>query len=507
MGKEQNVNEEKEEIKETKEEKQEQEDKPVRHRKKYVKKKRFKKINILGLISLICLSVFLVLFVRMGVLPLPYLIVSINLFIIFQVIGIVLINVKKKALKTIGIILLCLSILINGAGSYYLYHTNKFLDDSFGNDVLISTDTYYIVTSKTSGLTKDTIQNNVSYYDGTNKNEKALKKINEMYDVQMKPYVDLVLMFNDILANTANYMYIEKNQFNYVIELNDSLNKDDFVILDKIDIKTKTTIKKAEVKDTFNIYVGGVDFTENCVDFNMIISINTKTSAVVLTSIPRDYYIEAVGYNGAYDTLSFMGPYGIETSMKSIGKLFDIDIDYFIKLNTTSLVEVVDKVGGITYCSDEAFTTTHALVLDTYDDRGQKLHVDKGCQEINGIQALTIARERNAFVGRDRVRQENCRKILLAILKKLNNVNTIKNYTGILDSFSNLYETNIPKEVISNIAKTTLNNKGNWNITEQSVNGGDGFDYVHMSGLKSYVMIPDMNTVNAASSKIKGIVK
>lgn len=477
-------------------------------RKKYVKKKKFKKINILGLISLVLLSIFLVFFTRMNLLPLAYLIVLINIFIIIQIIGIVLINLKKKAVKIIGIILLVLTMLINGVGTYYLYHTNNFLDKSFGKNLLVTTNTYYIVTSKTSGLTKDTIQNDVSYYKGATNDDKALKKLNEMYNVVMKPYEDLSLMFNDILSNTTNYMYVEKSTFNYVIELDENLKKDDFVVLDKIDITTKTKMKKADVKDVFNIYIGGVDFTDNCMDFNMIVSINTKTSAMVLTSIPRDYYIETVGYNGRYDTLSFMAPYGVDVSMQSLGKFFDIDIDYFIKLKTTSLVEVVDKLGGITYCSDEAFTTTHAMILDSYDDtKGQKLHVDKGCQEVNGIQALTIARERNAFVGRDRVRQENCRKILLAIFNKLNNVNTIKNYTEILDSFSNLYETNIPKEVVSNLAKTTLNNKGNWNITEQSVNGGDGFDYVHMSSLKSYVMIPDMNTVNAAKEKIKGIVK
>ena len=137
------------------------------------------------------------------------------------------------------------------------------------------------------------------------------------------------------------------------------------------------------------------NFTNTNMDFNMIVSINTKTHEVLFTSMPRDYYIEVDGYNGKKDTLSYMGALGITTNMKSIEKLFNIKIDYYLSIKTTSLVRLVDEVGGINYCSDDAYTTTHAMILDSYDDtKGKKLFVkallEEGVDTIFGYPGGTV---------------------------------------------------------------------------------------------------------------------
>jgi LCP family protein required for cell wall assembly len=237
----------------------------------------------------------------------------------------------------------------------------------------------------------------------------------------------------------------------------------------------------------------------------MIASVNTKNHTVLLTSIPRDLYLKVAGYeDGRYEKLSFMNiNYGYELNRESLAQFLDTKIDYTILINTDSLVTVVDYVGGIDFCSDYEFMTTHALVKDTYNDVGKKLYVKKGCQHLNGIETLTVARERNSFPGRDRVRQENCRKILVEIIKKLISTDTIIHYNETLNTLSSLYETDIDEKIITNFAKDILANGNKWQIESQSIDGMDGKDRVHKGNAIDWVMYPDEATVRQAQENIK----
>ena len=217
-------------------------------------------------------------------------------------------------------------------------------------------------------------------------------------------------------------------------------------------------------------------------DFNMILSINTKNNTVLMTSIPRDYYLEVPGKNGLKDKLSFINAYGEDMNRKTLEKLFDTKIDYQVIFNTSSLVKITDYVGGIEFCSDKSYTTTHALIEDSYDDsKGVKFRVKKGCQHLNGIQTLTVARERLNLYGGDKARQENCQKIMLAIFKKLASSKTLVNYNETLNELSYLYETNISRSIVSSLISNYIDNPKDWTINYQIVDGTAGNDLVHSS--------------------------
>lgn len=141
---------------------------------------------------------------------------------------------------------------------------------------------------------------------------------------------------------------------------------------------TEARKKNANTK-RFNIYVGGADFA-NYMDFNMVATINTETHNILLTSIPRDLYLKVAGYDDErYEKLSFMNlNYGYESNRDSLAQFLNTDINYTLLINTDSLVTIVDYIGGIEFCSDYEFMTTHALVKDTYNDTvGKKLYVKK----------------------------------------------------------------------------------------------------------------------------------
>lgn len=472
---------------------------------KKTKKSHNNKINILSIIEIISLIIFNFLLLKIDLLSNKYTLILIATSIIITVLSIIFINLKNKAVKIIGIIIGIILILLSCTGSYFLYKGNTFLNESF-NNVSKETSTYYIVTSQSNKIdTKNDIKGNISYYKETVNVNKAIKKLQNDLNFKTNIYDNINGMFYDTLNNNIDLFLIDSASYHVIFELNKNLKEEDFKIVYKFDVKTKFTTNN-KTKEKFNIFIGGTDFA-GLMDYNAIVTVNTKTHEILLTSIPRDYYMEIYGMDGKKDTLSHMNSYGPDTNMKSLEQFFDTKIDYSIKINTKSLVGVVDAVGGITYCSDQSFTTSHALILDSYDDRGkQKLFIKKGCQELNGIETLTLARERMALVGRDRMRQKNCQKIIIAIFDKLKSTNSIANYNEILDSLSDLYTTTIPRDVISNIAKETLDG-AEWKIITQSVDGSDSTEFITIINGMGYAMIPTAEDVINAKIKINELLK
>lgn len=475
-----------------------------KYRQNRVKNGMFKTKIIMGIISLLSIITFIVFLFILNILPLKYIILITVILILLDALGIFLIDPKKKyKFNIIGMVILVLTTLLSAIGSYYLISTNNFLNKSFSKVSLEKT-TYYVVALKEKKLTKDDINGDIGVYSETVKLNKAMKKLKKKYDVSAKKYDDVGLMFDAIKKSDDEFMLMEKSSYEIIFSISKEYKKKDFDIIYQFDILTK---KKNEKKNTekFNIYFGGSDFS-GLRDFNMILSVNTKTHKILLTSIPRDYYIEVPGKGGRRDKLSFMSAYGTDTNREALEKLFDTNIDYSINVETTSLVDIVDYVGGIDFCSEYEYTTTHALTT-TDDDSGRKLYVKKGCQHVNGIEALTISRERNAFPGRDRVRQKNCQKILISIFKKLISTDTMLHYNETLNTLGKLYTTDVPKSIISDFAKDIINNGNKWKIETQSVDGSDKKDFVHLSNMTDWVMYPDEKTIQKAKVKMKKTLK
>lgn len=469
------------------------------------KKHHISKLNILSIIAVIVFSIFLYFLFSINILPTKYLILIILVVSILIILSIVFINLKKKVLKIIGVIILILSIILSGVGSYYLFYTNNFLNESF-NSVKKTVTTYYVVTSSDNKYSKKSdIKDTVYYYKDSANIKNVLKVVKEDLDVKTSSCDNVLSMVNDVVDKKIDFMLIDKSSYDIVLNLDNNISKKELKVVYKFNIE-KLQDKQENIKDTFNILISGKDFA-GLTDYNAIVTVNTNTHEILLTSIPRDYYMEIAGTNGKKDTLSHLFIYDEKVLEETLENFFDISIDYVVNVKAEGLVKVVDEVGGITYCSDQAFTTTHALILNDYNDAGkQKLYVKKGCQELNGIETLTVARERNAFVGRDRMRQKNCQKIIIAIFDKLKSTNSITNYNKILDVLGDSYSTNIPKELITNIAKDTIDGAA-WKVMTQSVDGSDKWDAdIAILNDKGYAMIPNTQDVINATNKINEVL-
>jgi LCP family protein required for cell wall assembly len=439
---------------------------------------------ILLIIVVLTIALTITLVLRLNILPNKYLILFVIGELILLLISLIQL-LKNRILKVIGIVISIISILINIFGLYYINNTNKFIQKNFTGDIK-NTSIYYIITNKENIETNIDNIEELMYYKYSYNIELAKTKLEYNYK-EIENIENLELNNEYLLIDENNYKLL-KEEYKIIYEFN-----------------IETTEKRVKTKEeSYNIFIGGRDFTRTLMDFNMIITINTKTKTILFTSIPRDYYIYVPDYN-MNDSLEFIGILKEQTTMKSLENLFDTKIDLYTSIYTEGLVEIVDLIGGIEYCSDKAFTTTHAKVLDTYNDSyGEKLTIKKGCQHLNGIETLTLARERKQ-VNSDRERQKNCSKIMQEIIKKLKTKETLTNYDELLNKVSDLYQTNIDKETMQKLVKSIINNK--YTVLEQSVDGTDGYNYIRLNSVRSYVMYPNKETVESAKAKIKETLK
>lgn len=463
-----------------------------------------KNIFSLFVLAIIGLAVYEV--IQLDVLPSKYLVLFLALEGCLFLLAFILFNIRKKVLIVFGLILYLLLMVGNFAGYFYLSKVNSYMKENLAKDTYTVKTNYYLVASKddkANSLKEINKKSLIYYYKHSRSVKKAIKELGK-YEYKS---IDTVIDALKNVKDNNEYLLIGEADYNYLFENTkvDIIKKEDYKIIHKFKVSDQIKVNK-EVLDSYNIYVNGLDFTGVMRDYNMIATVNTKTHKILLTSIPRDYYIDVPGYN-MKDTLMCLGSVDSEVSKEALEKLFNIKINYSINLNTNSLVGVVNAIDGVEFCSDYNFTTTHALVTDTYDDtKGKKLYVPKGCATYNGIEILTIARERNAFPGRDRYRQKNCRQILMNIAKKLASTTTLTNYDQVIASFDGLYTTDLNDKTIKQLIKTALED-ANFEIMEQSVDGTDGIGIGHLGTQEAWIMTPSMDTVNAASKKINQVLK
>lgn len=250
--------------------------------------------------------------------------------------------------------------------------------------------------------------------------------------------------------------------------------------------------------DTFTIYISGIDCFGSIArrsrsDVNILATVNTKTGQILLVSTPRDYYVPLSISNGIPDKLTHAGIYGIDVSKDTLAMLYDIDIDYYFRVNFDGFKDIIDALGGITVNTERAFTAFSSL------------YFPKGENHLDGESALHYARERYSLPGGDGDRGKHQMEVVKGVVDKMLSPALLKNYTGVLNSLSGSFETNIPYETIASLVKDQLSSGRKWNITTYSVSGTGASRKPYSMSLKAYVLIPDESTVAHAKTLFEQI--
>ncbi len=256
----------------------------------------------------------------------------------------------------------------------------------------------------------------------------------------------------------------------------------------------------------YNIYISGMDtygdITETSrSDVNLIATMNPNTHQMLLTTTPRDYYVVIPGYSqGQYDKLTHAGNYGVEASMATLENLYDIDIPFYIRVNFTSVIDLVDLLGGVTVNSEVAFTTSKAA--------GEVVDIKEGSNHLNGAQALAFARERKAFKEGDNQRGKNQQALLVGILKSAISPMTILRANSIIESMTKYVDTNLSKSQLKAMIRQQLDIFNRWDTESVAATGSDDNRYCYSySAGPLYVCIPSESSVEEIKAKMRACMQ
>ena len=198
------------------------------------------------------------------------------------------------------------------------------------------------------------------------------------------------------------------------------------------------------------------------------------------------------------DKLTHAGLYGVDASMNTLGALYETDINYYVKVNFTALMEVVDILGGLDVYSEYAFTTGW--------ESGHEMEVVEGWNSFNGEEALAFCRERHNLADGDNQRGKNQQAVITAMLKKVLSPTMLLKASSIINQVGQGVETNISQPQINAVVKDQLSTGASWTIQSVAAKGIDATDYPYSaSSTEVYVMYPDQSSVDEIISLINTV--
>ena len=259
-------------------------------------------------------------------------------------------------------------------------------------------------------------------------------------------------------------------------------------------------------KEPFVVYLSGVDnrgeLTEKArSDVNILAVVNPTTKQAALINTPRDYYVDLAGTDSK-DKLTHAGLYGVETSMATLGNLYGVNVDHYIRINFAGFINIIDAIGGVDVYSDQAFTSVGSPGY--YDPTT----FAEGWNHLDGKSALAFARERHAFKTGDIQRGINQMKVIDAMAEKLKSPALLMSFSKLMDAMSDCFVTSLSQEQISALVRMQLGDLSSWDIQSYSVTGtgGKSSKCYSAKGQSLYVKKPDENSVNEAKALVAAVL-
>lgn len=464
----------------------------------------FKSLAII--ISIMSIYIF-IMFLKLNVLPFLYLLL-LFLFLLAIDIGLYLLLSKKKPIfRIIGTICTIFFFVLYFVGIEFQTVTLDFLHQfAFLN---IQTEHYQVIVKNTSEMSSlnDLENQSIAYVKDREGASKAYKQIEKekMRKEEVDGIGDLVRYF---LNDEIDVILLESSEEELYNEMSRDF-KENHKVLDTVSVEVQKEDFSKDVsitKEPFSVYITGVD-TYDAIssvarsDVNMVVTVNPVTHKILLTSIPRDYYVPIAGSTSELnDKLTHAGLEGVDVSIKTIENLLDMEINYYIKFNFTSLIQIVDALGGIDVDSPFAFTA------DYEEDTHIYYEFQKGMNHLNGKQALAYVRERYGLREGDVARAKHQQQVVEAVVNKLTTTTILTKYGELLGSMEGNFTTNFDFDSITGFVKMQLNDMPSWTVETQVLTGADASrKTASMPDLYSSVMIPDEEQLENAKGKIDEI--
>lgn len=481
---------------------------------------------LLSIVMIVLMAFFTYQLIKMDILPQNLFIPVILIFVLISLILILWINLMAHGVvsKVFAMIFVLLYTVSMGIGNFYVYKTDGFMQKVTDHKIGDVKNTVSIIVMDDSNI-KDLSSlkgkkvgrlNNVDKV-GTNKLLKSVKKKKGSNYFKTKKFDGALSEVEALYNGEIDAMILNESYRGNVtsVEEYEHFSTETRVVYSTSYYTTKkndSLVVSDITKNPFTILISGNDTMGDVSelsrsDVNMLVTINPKTSTILLTSMSRDTYVETVCDadgdtacpEGQMDKITHTGIYGLNTTRQTVEKFYDLNVNYSFRVNFTSVIDVVDALDGIDLNVEEGEQCDLFWA-------NMKPGLPVGMHHVDGETALAFARERKAYVDGDYQRVRNQQKVMQAIINRAISSSALVNYTSFINSLESAFETNMTYDEITDLIKYELQAKPDWKFETYQISGlGDELMCASL-GQAASVQVPDLNTVRIAREKIEAVM-
>ena len=403
--------------------------------------------------------------------------------------NLILINIKRTFMIVLSIIFILIFIYANKT-----YKNINALNKT-------SSYSYSLVSLDNINPSNDTI----GYINESDETKKIVEEINSLYkNNTLKEYKSYEELISDLLSKKIKYAILPSD-FKKLLT-----NKEDFnkikVLVTKSIVKKKISTKT--IDKPFTMLLLGTDedaSSRGNSDVIMLVTVNPKTMNVTMLNIPRDTNFKLACTNDNERKINYANDDCIQ---KTLNQTFNVNIDYYVKVDFKLVVDLVDILGGID------MDVPHAICEQNSKRQWgtNVVLVEKGIQHLNGEQALALARHRKnntpehyKYCPKDKkyheglfndfVRNEMQQEIIKAIVTKVKTINSIDKFQKILNKLSSRVNTNMGSNTILSFYNFLVNSNKNIHMENMKLAGSD--QYIQVSWFKTpiYFYVPNKESI------------
>lgn len=455
--------------------------------------------------------------IKINVLPTKLLFLITIIFVLLDAIFALLLCYYTRAVVSKIICVVITLVLIFGSclGGYYISKTGILLTN-ITNVTKHAKNTVSVVVKQSSDIKNKSQLNGLSVGTlrtiGTQGSSKALTELSKDGIVMnQSEYDSLSAMLEAFYNGEVDSIIINESSRSQILDMESYADFDNNTrVVYQTSYKVENTDKANAVTDItskpFNVLISGSDtrggFDENGrSDVIMVATINPKTSTILLTSVPRDFYVTTACdaadgcMQGALDKITHTGIHGTNTTKRTVEQLLGVEINYTFKVGFDTVTDLVDALGGV----DVYVEPGYAVTTSTFS-------VHEGTNHLDGEHALAYARERYSYTEGDRQRTKNQQQVLMGIVNEATKPSVITKYASIMDAMANTFSTTMSNDEITSLIKYQINNNPKWKMEQYMVDGtGDTLMCAELGDAAS-VMVPDQSTVKLAKDKINAVL-
>lgn len=270
-------------------------------------------------------------------------------------------------------------------------------------------------------------------------------------------------------------------------------------------------------------------------DTIIVVSIDNETGNTVMTSIPRDLWINEI--KGKINSVYYWASQNEKTKenpvlsvVKVVSNIVGMPIHYYAVVNFEAFTEAIDAVDGVDVMVENTFDDYLYPIEGKEDapveaDRYLHIHFDAGLQHMNGETALQYARSRhsdNPKEAGDFARARRQQQVIIALKDKITKSDTLFDLgklKGLFDTYQANVETNVGTNEIGlfyNAYKNISNGKVTRVVLSNELKNedilGSGMLYApseddrHLLYGGAYVLIPKDGSFNEIHAMLRTLL-